>query len=282
MIWQLLRRNLRVYFRDKASVFFSMLGVIIIIGLYLAFLGNMVADAGAAAGENARFMMDSWIMGGVISAASITTAMGAFGIMVEDTAKNLIKDFQVSPIKRWQLVLAYVLGAITIGIIMSCFTLALAEVYILINGGTLLSFSTLMQMLATIVLAVSASSAFVFFITCFVKTSNAFSTVSTLLGTLIGFLTGVYVPMGVLPPAIQTVIRFFPVSHSAVLFRRIMISQAIDLQYIPTEINQFLGNEFWYGDTLMPVWGHIIVLVATTVIFFGLSILVVSRKKHKQ
>ena len=101
MIWALLRRNLRVYFRDKASVFFSMLGVIIIIGLYLAFLGNMVEDAGASAGENARFMMDSWIMGGVISAASITTAMGAFGIMVEDTAKKLtqlnqdIKDKKV-------------------------------------------------------------------------------------------------------------------------------------------------------------------------------------------
>ncbi|MFA5006061.1 MAG: ABC transporter permease [Candidatus Izemoplasmatales bacterium] len=281
MILSLLRRNLRVYFRDRASVFFSMLGVIIIIGLYLMFLGNTMADVGQYAGENGRFMMDSWIMGGVIAAASITTAMGAFGTMVDDTQKKLIRDFEVSPVRHWQLVLAYVLSSIVIGIVMTCFTFVLAETYIVVNGGELVSLSALLRLVGLVVLSVSASSAFVFFVTTFLKTANAFSTVSTILGTIVGFLTGAYIPMGVLPEAVQAVIRIFPVSHAAVLFRKIMIAEAVPLQDLPAEIRTFLGVDFDYGGTIMPVWGHLLILAATVVVFYGLSIVVVSQRKHK-
>lgn len=282
MILPLLRRNLRVYFRDRATVFFSMLGVIIIIGLYLMFLGNTMSEVGQYAGDNGRFMMDSWIMGGVIAAASITTAMGAFGIMVDDTQKKIIRDFEVSPVRRWQLVLAYVLASIIIGIVMTFFTFALAEFYILINGGALLSLSSLLPLIGLVILAVSASSAFVFFITTFLKTANAFSTVSTILGTIVGFLTGAYIPMGVLPEAVQTVIRIFPVSHAAVLFRKMMIAEAVELDVLPADIRTFLGIDFAYGTTVMPVWGHILILVATAVVFYGLSVVVIANRKHKK
>ncbi|HAQ56407.1 MAG TPA: ABC transporter [Acholeplasmatales bacterium] len=278
----LLKRNLRVYFRDRATVFFSMLGVIIIIGLYLMFLGVSIAGFGAAAGENARFMMDSWIMGGVIAAASITTAMGAFGTMVDDTQKKIIRDFEASPVRRWQLVLAYVLSSIIIGIIMTVFTFLLAEVYILINGGALVSLWSLIKLLGLVILSVSASSALVFFVTTFLKTANAFSTVSTILGTIVGFLTGAYIPIGLLPDPVQAVIRIFPVSHSAVLFRKIMIAEAVDLDLIGAGVRTDLGIDFAYGTTIMPVWGHILILLATAVVFFGLSVVVIANRKHKK
>ncbi|HOO43971.1 MAG TPA: ABC transporter permease, partial [Bacillota bacterium] len=78
MIINLIKRNLRLYFRDKATVFFSMLGVFIIILLYLTFLGDMmvsyaVDEFEGVPGIDIRFMMDSWIMAGVISVATITT-----------------------------------------------------------------------------------------------------------------------------------------------------------------------------------------------------------------
>ena len=282
MILSLLKRNLRVYFRDRASVFFSMLGVIIIIGLYLMFLGNTMSDVGQYAGENGRFMMDSWIMGGVVAAASITTAMGAFGTMVEDTQKNIIRDFRVSPVRRWQLVLAYVLASIVIGIVMTLFTFVLAEAYILVNGGALVSMAALVRLVGLVMLSVAAASALVFFVTTFVKTANAFSTVSTILGTIVGFLTGAYIPMGVLPEAVQAVIRLFPVSHAAALFRKIMIAEAVPLEDLPSEIRIFLGVDFDYGGTIMPVWGHLLVLAATALLFYGLSILVVAHARKKR
>ena len=84
-------RNMKLYFRDKTSVFFSLLGVLVIIGLYIIFLGEQVQGSlGDLPG--ARFLMDSWIMSGVIAVTSITTTMGAFGQMVDDKVKKNYKD----------------------------------------------------------------------------------------------------------------------------------------------------------------------------------------------
>ena len=47
-------RNLRVFFRDRASVFFSLIAVLIIIGLYAAFLGNTLTQ-GMEGMPGARF-----------------------------------------------------------------------------------------------------------------------------------------------------------------------------------------------------------------------------------
>ena len=37
-------RNLKLYFKDKGAVFFSLLGVLIVIGLYILFLGDTFTD----------------------------------------------------------------------------------------------------------------------------------------------------------------------------------------------------------------------------------------------
>src|SRR6056297_1680449 len=131
MFTLLLKRHLRLYFRDRASVFFSLLGVIIIMLLYILFLGNMLEGAAEDfASEDARFIMDSWIMAGVIAVASITTAMGAFGIAVNDKEKSILKDFQVSPIKRTALLASYITATAIVGFVMSVLVLLFAEIYI--------------------------------------------------------------------------------------------------------------------------------------------------------
>lgn len=282
MIIQLIRRNLLVYFRDKASVFFSMLGVIVILGLYILFLGDMMSGFGEYAGENSRFMMDSWIMAGVISVSSITTTMGAFGTMINDREKKIVKDFEVAPIKKSSLLLGYVLSSFIIGLIMSIFTFILAELYIVAYGGDLLSFTNFLIMMGLIVIAVAASSSIVFVIIINLKTNNSFSTISTLLGTLIGFLTGIYVPMGSLPEFAQMVIKIFPVSHAALLMRQLMMGQALDLSLIDSANQQFMGLQFAYGDYIMPIWLHVVVLVATIVVFYLVSLLIISRRKNKE
>ena len=38
-------RNLKVFFRDKTAVFFSLLAVFIVLGLYVLFLGDAWADS---------------------------------------------------------------------------------------------------------------------------------------------------------------------------------------------------------------------------------------------
>lgn len=282
MILSLVKRNLKLFFRDKVSVFFSLLGVFIIIGLYVIFLGKMmVSYTEDVIGDNASFLMTSWIMAGVISVTTITTCMGAFGIMVEDTALKKMRDFKVSPIKRSSLVISYILSAMIIGVVMSIFTLVLSEVYIKLNGGEFLSLVALLKVLGLILLSVFSSSALVFLIITFIKSQNAFGTASSIIGSLIGFLTGIYIPIGNLPAGVQTVIKVFPLSHSGVLLRQVMMNEAVDLQYLPDHFKKFIGLNFEVNGEFLSNFVHIAYLLGSGVVFYILAIVLVSKKRSK-
>ena len=203
------KRNLNLFFRDRASVFFSLLAVFIIIGLYVLFLGDMVMmDLEGIPG--ARFLMDSWIMAGLMAVTSVTTTMGALGIVVEDRAKGIYKDFHTSPVKRTTLVGGYLISTLVVGVVMSLVALVLSELYIVVSGGEFLPWGNMLKVLGLIVLSTMASGAIMFFVVSFFKTQNAYGVASTVLGTLIGFLMGIYVPIGVLPSGVQTVVKLFP------------------------------------------------------------------------
>ncbi|HOE07132.1 MAG TPA: ABC transporter permease, partial [Bacilli bacterium] len=245
------KRNLLVFFKDRSSVFFSLLAVFIIIGLYALFLGD--AWTNSINVEGGRFLMDSWIGSGLLAVVSVTTTMGAFGIMVEDKTKKIVKDFISSPLKRTNIAGGYILSAYLIGIIMSLITLVLVEIYIIGNGGTLISFSTFIKVLGILILSTFANTSIMLFIVSFFNSNNAFSTASTIIGTIIGFLTGIYLPIGQLPKGMQWVIKLFPPSHSAALFRQVMMEEPMAVSFagapeaVVTEFKEAMGVIYKMG-----------------------------------
>jgi multidrug/hemolysin transport system permease protein len=278
-------RNLKIFFKDRSSVFFSLLAVFIIIGLYVLFLGNLWTNNFGSEAVGVRFLMDSWIMAGLLAVTSVTTTMGAFGIMVEDRAQKIVKDFYASPIPKSSIVGGYILSAFLIGIIMSAITAALAEIYIVADGGKIMGWLTLLKVLALILLSTLANSSLVLFLVSFFSSTNAFATASTIIGTLIGFLTGIYLPIGNLPSSVQWAVKLFPVSHSAALFRQVMMETPMSVTFkgVPTEMvtsfEQFAGVRCWFGgDTAITPLTSILVLILTAVVFYSLALMNISRK----
>lgn len=279
-----MKRNLKLFFRDRSAVFFSLLAVFIIIGLYALFLGDVwVRDMGDITG--ARQLMDSWLVAGLLAVTSVTTTLGAFGILVEDRVNKIYKDFYASPVKRSSITGGYLSGVFLIGVIMSVVALILCEVYVLINGGQLLSAARGIQVFGLILLSCLSNTAMMCFIVSFFKSQNAFTTASTIIGTLIGFIAGIYLPIGSLPGAVQTVVKVFPVSHTAVLFRRVIMEEPIGTSFagIPaqylTEFNESMGITFRFGDFTVTPWMSIAFLAVVAVIFYGLSIMNMARKR---
>lgn len=285
MIWNIAIRNLKLFFRDKSSVFFSLLAVFVIIGLYVLFLGNMITSGLQWLGEGARFIMDSWIMAGLLAVTSLTTTMGAFGVMIEDRTKKVMKDFTASPVKRSALVGGYVLSAFIIGVIMSVVTFVLAEVYIVAYGGEVMSLAGILKVFGCILLCVLSSSAMVFFLVSFFKSNNAFATASTVIGTLVGFLTGIYIPVGQLPEAVQTVIRCFPVSHGGALLRQVMMEAPIAAANLDAATEEgfrlTLGVNYKFGDAVLGPVPSVVILLVTAAVFYALAIFNVSRKRKE-
>jgi len=264
------KRNLLVFFRDKAAVFFSLLASLIIVVLYLLFLGDVWSNSFPGI-ENARSIMDSWIMAGLIAVTPFTAAMGAFGTMITDRTSKIYKDFYCSPVSRFGITSGYIVSSFIIGVILSLFTLVLAQGYILIQGGELISFLVFVKILGIILLSTFMSTSFAFFIVSFFNSQNGFATASTISGTLIGFLTGIYLPIGMLPNAVH--------------LRQIMMGKMMDkaFEQIPVEaadeIKQMLGVVFKFNEYTMTPSVHLLILIVTGILFFGLALLSMSRKK---
>ena len=113
----------------------------------------------------------------------------------------------------------------------------------------------------------------------FLKSQNAFGTASSIISTLIGFLTGIYIPVGNLPSGVQTVIKFFPLSHSGVLLRQVMMGEVVDIENIPDNLRIFLGINYEVGGQFLSNIVHIAYLLISGVVFYLLAIIVVSRKR---
>lgn len=281
----LIRRHLLLFFRDRTALFFSFLAVFIILGLYVLFLGDvMVRNLEVAGGV---VLMNSWVMAGILAITPVTASLGALGVMVEDRSSNRWKDLQAAPVKRSELAGGYLIGAMLIAFLMSILVLILAEVYLVASGGKALSPYAFVQMIGIILLTVMSACAMLFWIASFLQSQNAFSTISTIIGTLIGFLTGIYIPIGSLPDAVQSVIKWFPISHAAALARQVMTEDAMSVSFAdapPDAVRQFkldFGILYQIGDSPVSPSMSILFLAITGLAFFGLSLLRFKRKRQQ-
>lgn len=223
----LIKRNLLMFFRNKSAVFFSFLSVIIIVGLYVLFLSDLqVQNIEATIGKvnGIKPLVNSWVMAGLIAVSTVTLAMGALGRIVSDRENKTFDDFLVAPVSRTKIFMSYIFSTLIITTILSFLLFVIAEVYIVISGGQFLTLIDIFKVMGIIVLCVLSSSLFILFIVSFLVTEQSLSVLATIIGTLIGFVTGAYIPVGILPKGVQIFSNLIPVSQGAALLRKIFLN----------------------------------------------------------
>lgn len=277
-------RNLKVFFRDKTAVFFSLLAVFIVLGLYIFFLGDVWVDSFPNI-KGVKNLMNCWIIAGLIGVTSVTANMGAFGTMIEDKSKNKIKDFYVSPIKKSKIVGGYIISSFIVGSMMSVVTLIISQIYLVYSGVDVLNFKELTEVFLIILMTSLSNSAMILFIVSLFSSEKAFSTASTIVGTLIGFITGIYLPISMLPDSVQIIVKLFPTSHGISILRQIFMKKQMDISFadVPTNyINEFkesMGVVYYINDKLVSNTASVFILIASTIIFFFLAVLILYKKK---
>ena len=263
-------RNLKVFFRDITNVFFSILAVCIVIGIYVLFLGDIWIDIAARNIENGKELMDSWVMAGSLAIIPVTSCLGAFSAMVDDKVRRIEKDLICSPLKKRHITGGYILSSYLVGVMMSLFALFVAELYIVNNGGQLLSLPSLLQVVGMIMYSALFSTVALYFILSFFRSQGAFLTISVVVGVLIGFFTGCYVPVGLLPEGVQGLVKYFPPSHASSVIRQIMMETPLNNGFSDE------GSREWFEEFMGVTYkidGEFIT-VTDSLLFIGAALLV--------
>lgn len=288
MLWSLVSRNNKVFLRNKILVFFSLLSVLILIGVYAIFLQKLQVDSinqYVPVTPTIEVMVSEWMVAGLLSIIAMTTTLATFGIYIKDKESKITADFLVTEASRFKIQLSYVISSFIVGIIMTFIGLVCCEIFIVFIGGEFLSAIMMMKVFGILILAVLMSSMINLFIVLFVNTETAFSTVNTIIGTVLGFLCGIYVPMVALPNSVQTVIHFFPVSHITVLLRNAFMTESLEKVFAGN--NEFAesymlnyGIVYKIGDSIIS-GATSIIFIAGTILLLGLLSAIVFFKKHK-
>ncbi|GHU63720.1 ABC transporter permease [Clostridia bacterium] len=267
----LINRNLKLYFRDRTSVIFSMSAVLIILVCYILFLGKMQVDAvaertnGLIKTRDIEYLVNTWILAGVLSVTTVTSTLGAFGQMVKDRESRILMDFKSAPLKDYIYPLSYIISSFLVGILMSGLTFMGYSFYITIKTGYLFSLWQTAQAAMIIILSCSFSATFMGFIVSLLSTFNAYNAMSLIIASIIGFLNGLYSPMGMMPKIIQKIVVILPFMHIASILRKILMVDALEICFgeFPEEVLQtYVKN---YGIRIF--WNDIDIRARISIIF---------------
>ena len=144
----------------------------------------------------------------------------------------------------------------------------------------------ILVLLGTLVLSVLSSSTLLVFVVGFLRTEGAFTGLNVILGTVIGFLIGAYMPLSMFPTGVQYVTLFVPGSYSAGIFRNCFMSGALDniAQNISPAFADALFEQYalklnFFGCE-MPSWVMAIVLGGTVLLFAAANFLAAKCRKN--
>ena len=288
-ILALTKRNCLCYFRDKASVFFSLLGVLIVILLYLIFLKDMLVDSfmteisEMVSRDSVKEFVDAWVMAGILAIVSVTTSAGSLQTMIGDKVSGKDRDTKMTSLSSAKISAAYILSTFLVGQIMSLIAFVIAVGYLAATGCEMSAVGIAETILLTIPASLSGAI-IVYTLTCRMRSEGAFSGFSTVLGVLIGFLTGIYMPLGTMAEGMQTVGSLIPATHIAALMRQTLSTNAFDK--IMTGAPPETYDEIWFmmgyqielfGMEFSPLMS-IIYVAAVTLVFFGIAVFLTKKK----
>lgn len=282
-------RNIKVYLRDRGAVFFSLLSTMIVICLMLFFLGDMNIDAIAnflaqfpgrdkvADGKNAELLMLAWTGAGILSINGVTVTLASFSGMIKDRESGKISSIYTAPVSRTVIAASYIAAAWISSVVVCGITLAVTEIYIVSKGMAAFSGVTHLQIVGLIMVNSFVFATLMYLLTMLAKTEGAWSGIGTVIGTLVGFLGGIYMPLGALSPAISGMMKCTPVLYSAAMFRKVMLSDIVNKTFegVPAEYireyNLEMGNELELFGHNMTVFEEWILLFCCGIIFLAVG-----------
>ena len=168
-------RNIKVYLRDKTAVFFSFLSVIILLSLYILFIGNQFKPevlTGILTEQELTFLMYSQLLPGLIVINSVSIPLGNLGNIINDLEYKQLDGFLVTPVKRFKVVISYYISSFLITVVISVLLVLLASIIMMLTTGYTYDLDVFMFTVLYVILFSFISSAIMVFLTQFIKSVN--------------------------------------------------------------------------------------------------------------
>ncbi|KRL06163.1 ABC transporter permease [Liquorilactobacillus hordei] len=243
----LIQRNLKLFFRNRAGVFFSLLGALISFILFVVFLKANMLDSWNQLKHPAR-MFDFWVIGGTLAVTGITTTLSALSRMTSDTERHVYEDLILTGLSRLKIQISYILAATIIGTVLQGVLYFVMVFYFNKTDGIQIEWSISLQLFSVALLSSFSAALLNFALVYFMRSVDTVGKFSSIVGAMSGFLVGTYIPVGVLPEFAQNLVKLTPGAYVAAIYRQLLMHDI--LKNVNTNILGNLKKELGIGITL--------------------------------
>jgi multidrug/hemolysin transport system permease protein len=293
----LLRRNIKLFFKDKGMFFTSLITPVILLVLYATFLGNVYRDSfllGLPEGVTlAEELVDGLVGGQLISSilavSCVTVAFCSNMLMVQDRANGTVRDLTVSPVKPKIMALGYYLATLCSTLIICLIATAVCLGYVA-TVGWYMSPSDVLFLLLDVFLLVMLGTALSSVINFFLSSQGQISAVGTVVSSGYGFLCGAYMPISQFSEGLQRVICLLPGTFGTSLVRNHAMRGALaemEEEGIPSEVVESLRDavdcNLYFFDHKVETWVMYAVIAGSVVLLIAAYVLMNTflRRKNK-
>ena len=213
----LIKRNVKLFFKDKGMLFTSLITPAILLVLYSTFLGDVYRDSfllnlPKTISLSERLidgLVGSQLISSILAVSCVTVAFCSNFLMVQDKTNGTIKDLRISSIKNSTLALSYYVATI-ISTLLICFVAATVCLIYLAIVGFYMSAIDVILLFADVILLVLFGTALSSVINFFLTSQGQISAVGTIISSGYGFICGAYMPISSFAEGLQKVISFLP------------------------------------------------------------------------
>lgn len=285
-LFPLVKRNTKLFFKDRGMFFPTLITPMILLVLYVTFLARVYRDsfvsalpAGITIPEG---VIDATVGGQLISSllavACVTVAFCSNLLMINDKVSGAIRDLTVTPLKRSTLALSYFLSSALSTLIITFSALAVCLFYLSVTGFYMSLgdvFLILLDVLLLTLFGIALSSCINFFL----STNGQASAVGTIVSAGYGFVCGAYMPISQFSTGLQKVLSFLPGTYGTSLLRNHALAGVYREmeKTFPSEVIDAIRDSvdcnIYFFDTKVGIGTMYAVLALSTLLFVGIYVL---------
>ena len=291
----LIKRNIKMFFKDKGLFFTSLITPLILLVLYVTFLGNVYRDSFEMAFpkgmEIPGKLLDAAVGGQLISSllavCCVTVAFCSNMLMVQDKVTGARKDFMVTPVKGTTMALGYYVATLVSTLII-CLVATGAGLLYLGKVGWYLSGSDVALLLLDVFLLVMFGVALSSIINFFLSTQGQISAVGSIVSSMYGFICGAYMPISQFSEGLQKALSFLPGTYATSLLRNHALRgvfEGLEADGYPNEVIEVLRDvidcNVYFFDEKVGVPAMYWILGVSVVVLIGIYV-ALNAVKRKQ
>ena len=285
----LIKRDTKLYFKDKGMFFSSLITPIILLVLYATFLKKVYDDSfRGALKEAGATVADSVINGCVggqlvaslLAVSCVTVAFCSNLLMIRDKVSGARKDITITPVGTGTIALGYYLSTIVSTLIISVAAAGACLLYLGFTGWYL-SVQDVLLLLLDVLLLVLFGTAVSSCINFFLSTDGQASAVGTIVSAGYGFICGAYMPISNFSSGLQKTLSFLPGTYGTSLLRNHAMRGVFEEMWnsgFPEEVVQMIRDgvdcNLYFFDNKVSIGAMYGVLCGSVAVLVGIYVLI--------